>query len=299
MLIQSFLYSRIATGLAMFLSQTIPQQAGYSVAENIARFIGRLSGTGQRQAVRLNQWVVSCKQLSGLELDRVVEAVFRFTGYAMYDFYHNINRPKVILDRVLLSPRMERFVNHERHERGCMFVVPHIGNFDFAGRALALRGVNFQVLSYPQPPGAYKVQNHFREMPGMEVTPMSLESMRSAAQRMANGGIVITGLDRPLPDSNYHPRFFGIPAPLPVAYIRLAMKANVPVIVGAVQRMTGGRYLLDASEPIEMQRNEDLKTELESNAEAVLRRAEDFIRRAPQQWLMFYPVWPQIKPNVP
>lgn len=299
MLIQSFLYSRIATGLAMFLSQNIPQQAGYSVAENIGRFVGKLSGSSQRQAVRLNQWVVSRMQLSGRELDRVAESVFRFTGYAMYDFYHNINRPKIILDKVLFTARMERFIERERHERGCMFVVPHTGNFDFAGRAMALRGVNFQVLSFPQPPGGYKVQNQFRETPGMDVTPMSLDSMRAAAQRLANGGIVITGMDRPLPESNYHPRFFGIPAPMPVAYIRLAIKANVPIVVGAVQRIAGGRYQVDASEAIEMQRHEDLKTELETNAEAVLRRAEEFIRRVPQQWLMFYPVWPQVKPQVP
>jgi KDO2-lipid IV(A) lauroyltransferase len=299
MLIQSFLYSRIASGLAMFMSQAIPQQTGYSLAENIGRAVGRLSGSAQQRAVRVNQWVVSCRQLRGRELDRVTESVFRFTGYVLYDFYHNINRPRVILDKVQFTPRMERFLTRERFEGGCMFVVPHTGNFDLAGRAMALRGLEFQVLSYPQPPGGYKVQNKLREVPGMDVTPMSMESMRDASKRLANGGIVITGMDRPLPESNYHPRFFGIPAPMPVAYIRLAMKANVPIVVGAVKRIAGGRYLVDASEPIHMQRFDDLKTEMETNAESVLSRAEAFIRRAPQQWLMFYPVWPQFVPQVP
>jgi len=299
MVIQSFLYSRIASKLAMFLSQVIPQETGYSIAENIGRAIGRLSSANQQRAVRANQWVVSCKKLSSRELDRVTEAVFRFSGYMLYDFYHNINRPKVILDKVLFSPNMERFIKHDRHKSGYMIVVPHTGNFDLAGRAMALRGLEFQVLSYPQPPGGYKVQNHFREVPGMEVTPMSHDSMRAAGKRLAGGGIVITGLDRPLAESNYHPRFFGLPAPLPVSYIRMAMKANVPVIVAAAMRIAGGRYLLDATEPIHMQPADNLKTEMEQNAETVLSRAEAFIRRAPQQWAMFYPVWPQVTPQVP
>ncbi len=299
MLIQSFLYSRLASGLAMAISRAVPQSTGYSLAENIARTIGRLSGSAQQRAVRANQWIVSCQKLGSRDLDRVTESVFRFTGYVLYDFYHNVNRPRVIQEKVLFSPRMQHFMDVERHEGGFLFVVPHTGNFDLAGRAMALRGLEFQVLSYPQPPGGYKLQNKLRQVPGMEVTPMSLESMRSASQRLARGGIVITGMDRPLEESNYHPRFFGIPAPMPVAYIRLAIKNNVPIVVGAVRRIAGGRYLVDASRPIHMQRFDDLKMEMERNAEAVLSRAEAFIRSVPQQWLMFYPVWPQFISKVP
>jgi lauroyl/myristoyl acyltransferase len=32
--------------------------------------------------------------------------------------------------------------------------------------------------------------------------------------------------------------------------------------------------------------------EIERNAEAVLKPVENWIRQAPEQWSMFYPVWP-------
>jgi KDO2-lipid IV(A) lauroyltransferase len=36
-----------------------------------------------------------------------------------------------------------------------------------------------------------------------------------------------------------------------------------------------------------------------SNAEKVLQAAEAYIRQAPQQWSMFFPVWPDIMDQVP
>jgi lauroyl/myristoyl acyltransferase len=44
-----------------------------------------------------------------------------------------------------------------------------------------------------------------------------------------------------------------------------------------------------------MQSGPDLKTAIEANAERVLVEAEKFIRLAPNQWSMFYPVWPEVE----
>jgi KDO2-lipid IV(A) lauroyltransferase len=123
--------------------------------------------------------------------------------------------------------------------------------------------------------------------------------MREATERLRQGGLVMTGLDRPLTGSNYRPRFFGYPSALPVTHIALAIKARVPVVVAAVQRQANGKYLVDASEPIEMESYPDHHTELERNAESVLKCAEEFIRRVPQQWVMYYPVWPEALAEMP
>jgi len=59
------------------------------------------------------------------------------------------------------------------------------------------------------------------------------------------------------------------------------------------------KYHVMASEPIEMENYSDNATGNLRNAEKVLRRAEDFIRLAPQQWNMFLPVWPDMLEKVP
>lgn len=300
MKLQEILTSRFISGLALFLSRITPESIGYPLADRIARVIGSMRNSAPVRAVRANQWVLSQMRMNADELDAASNAVFRFTGYALYDYYHNLTHPQKVLKKVHFTPRIYEYIERARTgKEGTLFVLPHLGNFDMAGMALALQGLNFQVLSYPRPPGGYRLQNLIRRLTGIETTPMSLNAMRQAVERLKSGGTVLTGLDRPLGETNYRPLFFGRPANLPVAYVRLAMKAGVPIIVAAVTRGEDGCYLVDASEPVETQPYPDLKTEMEKNAEAVLRRAEEFIRRAPLQWVMYYPVWPDALNQAP
>jgi lauroyl/myristoyl acyltransferase len=103
---------------------------------------------------------------------------------------------------------------------------------------------------------------------------------------------VFTALDRPLAKTKYQPLFFGRASHLPVHYISLAIKAEVRVIVAASVWMPDRRYHFLISEPIYLTRYPDRQTELIKNAEAVLQVAESYIRQYPEQWSMFFPVWP-------
>jgi phosphatidylinositol dimannoside acyltransferase len=71
----------------------------------------------------------------------------------------------------------------------------------------------------------------------------------------------------------------------------------VTVITGC--RTPEGRYRVIASEPITLQPDADLVQETVANAERVLAVVTDFIRRAPEQWAMFYPVWPETLDQAP
>jgi lauroyl/myristoyl acyltransferase len=158
---------------------------------------------------------------------------------------------------------------------------------------LAVRKVSFQTLSFPNPNEGYQLQNYIREKYGLYVTPMSVSSMREAEQRLRDAGMVLTGLDRPLPDSKYTPKFFGRPTHLPVSYIAMAIKNQVPVAVVCCYA-DGKRFILDASEIIDMLPFKDRQEEIERNAERVLLEAEKMIRAHPEQWFMYYPLWPEL-----
>jgi lauroyl/myristoyl acyltransferase len=55
-------------------------------------------------------------------------------------------------------------------------------------------------------------------------------------------------------------------------------------------------YEIVVCEPIEMKRYGDREKDILGNAERVMEVTADLIRRAPQQWTMTYPVWPEIIP---
>lgn len=293
MSLQSFINSRIGIGLILTLGKIIPPSTGYALTEKVAVLLSRQRNSNIVKAARANQWVVSGCSLSAEELDEQTEETFRQTARWLFDFYHHINNYDNIISRVTLSDKLVNFLSSRiGGDEGTILVAPHLSNFDFGGRAIAFHGFDVQVLSYPQPEGGYQWQNELRKDAGMNVTPMSVENMRAAMHRLKKGGAVVTGLDRPLAHTNYHPLFFGFPAPVPTSYVRMALQTNSAVVVLACIGLPEENYHVECSDLIYLEPDDDPVREIEKNAEKVLREAEVFIKQYPTQWAMFYPVWP-------
>jgi KDO2-lipid IV(A) lauroyltransferase len=188
--------------------------------------------------------------------------------------------------------RTQQSPAHTNGRRGIVIVGIHLSNFDLALQAAGTMGLNVQVLSAAQPGSGYRWQNELRRQSGLTITPASVKAVRQALERLQAGKSILTGIDRPIFESKFHPRFFGRPASLPLHHIYLALKAKAPIYLFAAMLDSDGVYRINASEPIQMRPYSNRDTELIRNAEAVLEVAECYIRRAPQQWSMFFPVWP-------
>jgi len=298
--VQDAINGLFGVSLAYGLAQALPPRLGRWTASRLGGAIGRMKKMSQVRAARANQWVVSGEKLSGTELDGATRAVFHSTGRCLYDYYHHLQRPETILKLVDFNPAFEECIRRSRE--GCqsqLLVIPHCSNFDLVGRAAALKGMRYQVLSHPQPQSGYRRQNEVRNFMGVEVTPVSNESLRQAAERLRGGGTVLTGADRPLSEVKYRPLFFGRASNLPTGYVRLALKERAAVIVVSGITLPDGRYQAWASEPVRMKAGNDPAAETLRNTEAVLEVIEDLIRQAPQQWSMFYPVWPEAYREIP
>lgn len=303
MKLQDFLNSRGAIALGLGVSSMVPPRIGLP----FARWLGNRVASRRRnafvRAVRANQWVINRGLVTPRELDHLTDETFRSTAQSLYEFWHYYGSPRQVMEMVEFEPSFLRcFEQARREEQGMLFVVPHISNFDLIGRAIVLRGLHLHILSYPQPPGGYRWQNLLRQLHGLTVTPMSVQALRKASETLRAGRAVLTGVDRPLPDgedAKYRVRFFGRLASMPVFHIRLALKHRIPITVLGGCRMPDGCYRIWASDPIPMQPSSDLVEETVTNAETILSVIADFIRRAPQQWAMFYPVWPEIVDQVP
>ncbi|RJQ43992.1 MAG: hypothetical protein C4545_02255 [Anaerolineaceae bacterium] len=293
MSLQDLINGEIGVNLAKSVARNLPEKTGFNLAHSIAKIISQRENSQMVRCVRANQWVVSGKKLTGDELDQRVRDVFNHTAYCLFDLYHNIDKPKTLLEKITFSPKLvDTLANREKCDEGTIYLTPHLSNFDLAGRAITYSGHHILVLSYPNPNKGYQMQNKMRKEYDIEIMPMSVESLRLGKQRLQEGKAIITGLDRPLNESKYHPKFFGYPSMLPVTYIKLALQTKSPVIVVACIGNEDGKYSADASDPIYMDQYDDPVQEMERNAEKVLKQAEIYIRAHTNQWSMFYPVWP-------
>ncbi len=292
--------SRFGLGLGVFLAHAVPPRQGYALADRVAHWIASRRRSPLARAVRANQWVASGEKLSPAMLDASVATVFHNAAHSVYDLYHTMADPPAAARFFAIDPSAEALTSRGEFEpRGVMVAGLHMGSFDLGLQWFCRTWIKPLVLTLPDPRGGRRMEFEIRRRTGMNVVPATLNGMRAAIRHLRQGGIVVTGLDRPEPGYEPRPVFFGRPSNLPAHHIYLALKAQVPVVIVSLLLAPDGRYHLRASEPIEMEPRADRMEELKYNAEKVLALVETLVRRAPEQWAIFQPIWPEVMDLVP
>jgi KDO2-lipid IV(A) lauroyltransferase len=297
---QKIINSRPGINLAYFIGRYTPYWLGHRIALFGADRLSARKDWEMVRAVRCNQWVVHGENLDQAALDETVRENFRNTARSIFDLYHNINNLKIFRQIVDVHPIAEQFVHRPEYaDRGLMVVGVHMSNFDFIAQAAGVVGVKAMVLAMPDMNPGYRKQLEMRREKGLNIVPASSGTIKQAIKYLRDGGVVMTGIDRPDESYPYRPKFFGRPAALPIHHIFMALKAQVPILIGSVIWRPDGKYHFLFSEPVEMQPHPDRHQEILQNAETVLHIAEDFIRQDPSQWSMTFPVWPDVMDQVP
>lgn len=286
---------RAGMRMAVTAARVVPRGLAERVVAAGSARVARSRTSALGHASRSNQYVVSGRTLTGEALDTAVRENLRLMALFLYDFYKVLGDEMAEDALVVRDDAFHAFVEREFSEGPFVYVGIHMGNFDLVGRALGRAGWRMQVLSVPDPGGSYQWQNEVREQAGFEVTPVSVGALKEAARRLEHGGSVLTGVDRPMPEPDkVEPRLFGLPAPLPLLHVRLAMRAGLPVIPFGGRMTDDGRYRLAAADPVPMIPGRPTPELLLANAEAVLAPVERLIAEAPAQWSMPHVVWPDV-----
>ncbi len=292
-----FLNSKLAVRFSILVGKYLPRPAGYSLARSIARLISSLEGLEISRAIRANQYVVNGETGTHEALVRLCREVLTHAGQSYYDLYHYIEKRKKLEELVPLTEPMREFIKLSQENQGYMVAAPHMSNFDLVVSRLVSEGFQGKVLSYPNPGSGYQLQNQIRSSYGLELIPGGNSEVESfAVDYLKSGGVMATGVDRPVPGrkKRHYVEFFGRPSPLPVGYISTALAADVPIIAVTAIKEPNGNYGFRHSGPIPLKRYRSKLDNIYLNAENVLKRIEEFIRLAPDQWLMFYQVWPDL-----
>jgi lauroyl/myristoyl acyltransferase len=293
MRLQDFTSSQPAIGSAIWLSRHLPRRIGLTLASLVATLMTWLKPE-LYWTVHHNLRCVMGPHLGQRDLQRLVWCVFRCAAQSYYDFFHNVSRPLEALTRVMRIPDefFDLLAAARQRRRGLVVLATHHANFDLAGLVIAARGIPVQVLSLADPGPGFRILNQLRTTGSMYVTPISAESLRTAVRNLASGGTVITGIDRPVPGDRQLVEFFGRPAYLPAGPIRLALMADVPVLLASCYAGEDGIYHLKVSGPLDLVRTGNRQEDVLMNFRRVIQVLEEHVRAFPEQWLMFHRVWP-------
>jgi KDO2-lipid IV(A) lauroyltransferase len=292
--LQALLGSRLVTGLGMLCGRYLPPVLGHALADLIAGLINRFK-PGVYWILYENLRHVVEPSTDEEALHRMTRAGIRNTARNNYELWHLIGSgPEAIREAVLVpAEAQERFRQAERRGRGVIVAGAHTGNFDVAMLAITTFGLDVQILGMANlPGGGFALMDQMRVRFGIHVTSIGLPALREAIGRLRSGGIVATGVDRPVGDNGPSVEFFGQPAALPAGHIRLALKTDAAVIVGCARRDRQKRTVMELSVPVEMIYTGDADEDLRVNLRRVTASLEEAIRTKPDQWGMFVPVWP-------
>ncbi len=284
--------------MGLAIARTVP----YKHARRLARWLADRAAVRSEsrlvRSVRANQAMVRGLPYQDPRLDEAVRSVLRQAAHSHLVLFRAVARGAAALKEAgCLAPEFEDAIRCAmRSGRGVLVAGAHMGSFDVAMLTLGERGLPAQVLAYRNPEGSYKALNAIRLRFGLDLTPVSLAALRKAHRRLSQGGLVVTGVDRPDP-SGEHLEFFGRRALMPVGYARLALQTGALVLPAACLREGDYGYRVVGGPPIEPPQNNDPRQGARVLAQDVLAQLERIIAAHPSQWLMFFPVWPETLPQ--
>lgn len=282
--------------LSMAATQYMPEGIGHRLSWFVAGLLTRLK-PAVYEVVQTNLKQVLGSGVEAKTLEQAVRQVFYTTMRGYFDLFRAVRLPHEQLVALVELSEEARAVARSlwKREGGSVLVFPHLGNFDLGGQAAAAYLPETQVLTLPNPPPGFQMANEIRRRSGVQVTPLSSVALRQAIQLLRRGGVVSLAGDRPVSDLDELVSFFGSPARVPSGHVRLALRTGaVVVVICCVLSPDTGRYTVHFEPPIEMIRTGNRNEEVQLNMRRVLDALEAVIRRWPEQWQMYVPVWPRL-----
>lgn len=291
--LQSAVTGHRAVKVSMFLSRAIPEGLGHRAAGWAASALCTVK-PAVYQTVRANLRQVMGPGTSDPVLERAVRQVFVTAIRSYFDLFRAMGHPGQELSaQVDVSEGTKANARALwNREGGAVVVFPHLSNFDLGGHALIRYLPELQLFTLPDPPAGFEILNESRRVAGVSVTPLSSSALRQAIKLLRRGGVVSVAGDRPVSDLDKPVLFFGRPARVPSGHVRLALKTGAVMAVAyCTFSAETGRYTAHLEPPMELIRTGDLAEEVVLNVRQVLGALEQAIRRWPEQWQMFVPVW--------
>jgi predicted RND superfamily exporter protein/predicted LPLAT superfamily acyltransferase len=181
-------------------------------------------------------------------------------------------------------------------KHGVLLLTPHLGNWELGGALLARRGVKIVVLTQAEPGGGLtELRQTSRARWGIETFVIGGNGFDfvEIIKRLQAGENVALLMDRPPEAKAVEVELFGQPFRASVAAAELARASGCALIGVVVAREAGGyaaRILPEFTYDRAALGSRENRRKL---TQQILSAFEPEIRRYPEQWFHFVPVWPE------
>ena len=148
-----------------------------------------------------------------------------------------------------------------------------------------------------EPPELFDYFVEQRGAMGLTIVPLDASSGSSIMATLRRGGLVGLRSDRDLAGTGVDVEFFGEKTTMPAGPAMLALRSGAPLMTGVVYSGPGADHRAVIEPPLDTTRHGSLRSDVARLTQEIATRFEGLIRRAPEQWHVFQPLWPVDRPE--
>ena len=268
--------------------------------EAVAVWVGKMLGRGfwllspsRRRVARENIERAMPGEMSPAEVNRLVRRVFVQIGLTAVEtlwMRSRVNRED-IAERLPID-NLDIPETLLAEGRGVIASTMHMGNWELLGANMAAQLRRVSVLARPvNNPLIRAYTTRLREHFGMEVLS-TREGVRPMMRALKAGRMLGVLIDQHVNRSSVPATFFGRRAATTAVLATLALRMDVPVVVGyAVRDGLSFRHRGCFEGPFELSRTGDKEADVLANTQMLNDKLEEIIRRHPDQWLWTHRRW--------
>ena len=294
-------------GQAVFRTYATLGRCIAALPEPMAIGLGNMAGDvlhrvrdDQREMVTANLRRVLGSAVDDPEvLDRWVRRSFR--SYARY-WVEGARLPSISSEEVEKRVVLDG-IEHVRQGmaagKGVIVALPHVGSWEYAAAYLCTQGIAMTAVAERiEPPALFDYFVAQRAAMGISIVPLDKNSGRALLSTLRDGGLVGLLGDRDIEENGIEVDFFGERTTMPAGPATLALRTGAMLCTGTVYSGPGRDHRAVIDPPIDTSRCGTLREDVLRLTQEIAHRMEEMIRRAPEQWHVFQPLWIVDRPLV-
>ncbi|MEI6044703.1 MAG: lysophospholipid acyltransferase family protein [Chloroflexota bacterium] len=277
--------------IASWLCFKIPQSISYPLATIGGELYYWIAREHSRNADRNMQIV-----LGAPKINRRVRLIARrsFRNYAKYmvDFLR-LSHPKApLVPGFTGEGGWSYFEEGLAKGKGLMLFTPHFGNWDGAIGLVNSYGLKIHsVANEFKPPELNDLIQGTRQRMGINIySPEG--ALRGLVTALKRNELVVLLIDSPLKNEGVVVEMFGKPVRFAPGPATLALRTGANLMLGYVARQPGNKTFYAVWEPhLKYEPTGDKEQDILALTQQIAHVIEGLIRRHPDQWYMFRPLW--------
>ncbi len=186
----------------------------------------------------------------------------------------------------------ENFRRFQSMGLGGVLISAHFGNFEWCGGLVSLDSPTYAVAETFSSRSLTALLDHVRAKKNMQSLQLG-GAARGILRVLRRAEFVAIVADRPTPGKGVQVEFFGRPTWVPEGAAALARRAGSPLLVGGMTRNHDRTFNAYGMPPIFVDRDKPAPEAVREAMQHVMWDLETLIRKAPAQWYMFRPMWPE------